>query len=90
MLVVATEDFEVYHELVTDLRGRDVPFTTVEPECRHHGGYPTRRGPDPEATVPGVPFARAGPEKQDSSAANPYGFDSDGRHRGGREANRRR
>lgn len=30
MLVVATEDFEVYHELVTDLRERDVPFTTVE------------------------------------------------------------
>jgi len=31
VLVVATDDFEVYHELVTDLRERDVPFTTVEP-----------------------------------------------------------
>ena len=31
MLVVATTDFEVYHELVTDLRTRDVPFTTLEP-----------------------------------------------------------
>lgn len=31
MLVVATADFEVYHELVTDLRERDVPFTTLEP-----------------------------------------------------------
>ena len=33
MLVVVTEDFEVYHELVTDLRKRDVPFTTVEPDA---------------------------------------------------------
>ncbi len=31
MLVVATENFEVYHELVTDLRERDVNFTTIEP-----------------------------------------------------------
>jgi hypothetical protein len=31
VLVVATADFEVYHELVTDLRERDVPFTTLEP-----------------------------------------------------------
>lgn len=31
MIVVATEDFEVYHEVVTGLRARDVAFTTVEP-----------------------------------------------------------
>ncbi|ERH11188.1 MAG: hypothetical protein J07HX64_02971 [halophilic archaeon J07HX64] len=31
MLVVATADFEVYHDIVTDLRERDVPFTTLEP-----------------------------------------------------------
>jgi hypothetical protein len=31
VLAVATEDFEVYHDLVTDLRERDVPFTTLEP-----------------------------------------------------------
>ena len=31
VLVVATENFEVYHELVTDLRQRDVDFTTIEP-----------------------------------------------------------
>lgn len=31
MLVVATENFEVYHELVTDLRERDVPVTTIDP-----------------------------------------------------------
>ncbi|WP_255167671.1 hypothetical protein [Natrononativus amylolyticus] len=31
MIVVATEDFEVYHEVVTELRERGVEFTTVEP-----------------------------------------------------------
>ncbi|WP_273835027.1 hypothetical protein [Halococcus sp. PRR34] len=31
MIVVATEDFEVYHGVVTDLRERGVEFTTVEP-----------------------------------------------------------
>ena len=31
MIVVATEDFEVYHRVVTDLRERGVEFTTVEP-----------------------------------------------------------
>jgi len=31
VLVVATEDFEVYHEVVTELRERGVRFTTVEP-----------------------------------------------------------
>lgn len=32
MIVVATRDFEVYHDLVTSLRDRGVRFTTVEPE----------------------------------------------------------
>ncbi|MEF8812919.1 MAG: hypothetical protein V5A55_03770 [Halovenus sp.] len=32
MIVVATEDFEVYHDVVGELRDRGVPFTTVEPE----------------------------------------------------------
>ena len=31
MIVVATEDFEVYHDVVTALRERGIPFTTVEP-----------------------------------------------------------
>ena len=31
MIVVATADFELYHEVVTTLRDRDVDFTTVEP-----------------------------------------------------------
>lgn len=30
-VVVATEDFEVYHEVVNELRDRGVRFTTVEP-----------------------------------------------------------
>lgn len=31
MIVVATEDFEIYHGVVTELRDRDVEFTTIEP-----------------------------------------------------------
>ena len=31
MIVVATADFEVYHEVVTALQERGIPFTTVEP-----------------------------------------------------------
>jgi hypothetical protein len=31
VLVVATDDFEVYHEVVNELRDRGVEFTTVEP-----------------------------------------------------------
>lgn len=31
MIVVATQDFELYHELVTELRDRGVTFTTIEP-----------------------------------------------------------
>ncbi|WP_323675545.1 hypothetical protein [Halorubellus sp. PRR65] len=32
MIVVATADFEVYHDVVGELRDRGVAFTTVEPE----------------------------------------------------------
>jgi hypothetical protein len=31
VIVVATEDFEVYHEVVTELRERNISFTTIEP-----------------------------------------------------------
>lgn len=31
MIVVATEDFEVYHEVLRELRDRDISFTTIEP-----------------------------------------------------------
>ncbi|MDS0283506.1 hypothetical protein [Haloarcula onubensis] len=32
MIVVATDDFEVYHGVVTELRDRGVDFTTIEPD----------------------------------------------------------
>ena len=32
MIVVATEDFELYHGVVGELRDRDLQFTTVEPD----------------------------------------------------------
>lgn len=32
MIVVATDDFEVYHGVVDELGERDVPFTTIEPD----------------------------------------------------------
>jgi hypothetical protein len=32
VIVVATADFEVYHEVVSELRERGVRFTTIEPE----------------------------------------------------------
>lgn len=31
MIVVATEDFELYHDLLAELRERDAVFTTIEP-----------------------------------------------------------
>lgn len=53
MIVVATADFEVYHEVVTELRDRGVEFTTVEPD----GEIPDRTtvvvsGADDEVSVP--------------------------------------
>ncbi|MFB6178415.1 MAG: hypothetical protein ABEI77_01670 [Halorientalis sp.] len=57
MIVVATEDFEVYHGVVNELRDRGVPFTTVEPD----DSLPDRAtvlvtGPDsdPDANVPTI------------------------------------
>lgn len=32
MIAVATEDFEIYHDVVGELRERGVPFTTIEPD----------------------------------------------------------
>lgn len=32
MIVVATDNFEVYHDIVTELRERGVTFTTIEPD----------------------------------------------------------
>ncbi len=53
VIVVATEDFEVYHDIVTELRDRGVEFTTIEPD----ESVPERAtvvvtGADDEVSVP--------------------------------------
>ncbi|WP_159899888.1 hypothetical protein [Salinirussus salinus] len=54
MIVVATADFELYHEVVTALRERGVDFTTVEPgEDLPEGTTALVRGVDDEGAVPG-------------------------------------
>ncbi|HET7324984.1 MAG TPA: hypothetical protein VFJ06_11690 [Halococcus sp.] len=65
MIVVTTEDFEVYHGVVTDLRERGVEFTTVEPD----DALPERtrvlivaEGEDPELDDSGVELVRTDPE----------------------------
>lgn len=65
MIVVATEDFEVYHGVVTELRARGVEFTTIEPD----ENLPERtrvlvvaEGEDPERDESGVELVRADPE----------------------------
>ena len=57
MIVVATEDFEVYHGVVNELRDRGVEFTTVEPaEKLPEGAAVLVTGPeaDPDAPIPVV------------------------------------
>ncbi|MFB6097256.1 MAG: hypothetical protein ABEJ74_07705 [Haloferacaceae archaeon] len=49
MIVVATADFELYHEVVGELRDRGVTFTTVEP------GDPLPEGTRVVVTAPGEP-----------------------------------
>lgn len=63
MLVVATENFEVYHELVTDLRERDVAFTTVE----HGEAFP----PGTTVVVTGPGEAVEAPERATVVKATP-------------------
>lgn len=64
MIVVATGDFEVYHEVVGELRDRDVSFTTVEP------GDPLPAGTDVVVAADGddlnvaVPVVRADPGRE--------------------------
>jgi len=66
VIVVATADFEVYHEVVGELRDRDVAFTTVEP------GDPlpanadvvvTASSDDDDDPAVDVPVVRADPER---------------------------
>ncbi|WP_049898604.1 hypothetical protein [Halococcus agarilyticus] len=67
MIVVATEDFEVYHGVVTNLRERGVEFTTVEPgdalpERARVLVTTTDDEFDPEATA-GIERVEADPEE---------------------------
>ncbi|WP_423744115.1 hypothetical protein V5735_14210 (plasmid) [Haladaptatus sp. SPP-AMP-3] len=51
-IVVATEDFEVYHDVVGELRDRGVRFTTVEPDGElPDGARIVIRGADDEVTT---------------------------------------
>jgi hypothetical protein len=66
VIVVATEDFEVYHGVVTELRDRGVEFTTVEPD----EDLPERtrvlivaEGEEPELDGSDVELVRADPDK---------------------------
>ena len=53
MIVVATDDFELYHDLVTALRERGLAFTTVEPGADLPEGTAVLvRGPDEVWPVP--------------------------------------
>ena len=65
MIVVATEDFEVYHGVVNELRDRGVTFTTIEPDDDLPEGTTavvTAAGEEPP--VPdGVTLVNAAPEK---------------------------
>lgn len=61
MIVVATDDFEVYHDVVNGLRDRGVTFTTIRP------GEPFPEGTDvvitgPDETVAEYRQVRADPE----------------------------
>lgn len=63
MIVVATEDFEVYHDVVSELRDRGVTFTTIEPgEQVPAEASVILTSEDDEPTVPpGVDHVRATP-----------------------------
>ena len=63
MIVVATADFELYHEVVEELRDRGVDFTTVEPAADLPDGTSVLvRGTDDEVAVPeGVAVVEAEP-----------------------------
>ncbi len=62
VIVVATEDFEVYHGVVGELRERGVEFTTIEPgEEPPEGTRAVITGPG-ESPVDGMTPVRADPE----------------------------
>jgi hypothetical protein len=64
VIVVATADFEVYHDAVGELRERGVTFSTVEPGDKlAEGTRVVLLGPDDEAPEADVPVVRATPDE---------------------------
>jgi hypothetical protein len=62
VIVVATADFEVYHEVVEELRSRGTPFTTIEPgDDVPETARVVVTGVDDTVDVEGVPVVRATP-----------------------------
>jgi len=62
VIVVATDDFEVYHGAVNELRDRGVSFTTVEPgEQLPEGAAVLVTDPAAEPAAP-IPVVRADPD----------------------------
>ena len=63
MIVVATEDFEVYHDVVGELRDRGVAFTTIRPEeALPEETAAVVTAVDDELDPAGVPVVRADPD----------------------------
>jgi hypothetical protein len=57
VIVVATDDFEVYHGVLNELRDRGVQFTTADPDEKLPEGAAvlvTDAGSDPDAPIPVV------------------------------------
>ncbi|MDH5019579.1 hypothetical protein [Halobacterium rubrum] len=64
MIVVATADFEVYHEVVGELRDRDVAFTTVEPGDPLPAGTDVVVAASDDDVDVDVPVVRADPGRE--------------------------
>jgi hypothetical protein len=64
VIVVATEDFEVYHDIVTELRERGVEFTTSEPDdpLPEHATVVVTSGDDDIDAPTDVAVVRATPD----------------------------
>lgn len=65
VIVVATDNFQVYHEVVTDLRNREIDFTTITPDSRlPDEAQVVITGPaDPTPAVPSVQASPEAPRK---------------------------
>ena len=63
MIVVATDDFEVYHGVVGELRDRGVEFTTIQPdEMLPERATAVVVAADEDRDTDGVPVVRADPD----------------------------